>query len=124
MRWSVALVALLLACSDAPLAPGAVALDVVLVGPAQGVGALLLNIEGGPVDSVVGTRFYTASAAASGVVRQVLLAGSDLSGAVVRVLVPDGRVHYRAEVREVAQSGSHALLRPDDYALVLVPSAP
>jgi hypothetical protein len=109
-------------CDEDPVGPAPGVLDVVLAAGAAPAGAMLLLIEGGPVDSVETTGWYTASAPYSGVATQVLLAGPVLQGAVARVHVPDRRVRYQAVVREVAEPGSHALLAAENYSLVLVPA--
>jgi hypothetical protein len=113
-----------IACDEEPVGPAPGVLDVVLVAGAAPAGAMLLLIEGGPVDSVETTGWFTASAPYSGVATQVLLAGPVLQGAVARVHVPDRRVRYRGVVREVAEPGTHALLAAEDYALMLVPARP
>jgi hypothetical protein len=109
-------------CDDDPVGPAPGVLDVVLAAGAAPAGAMLLLVEGGPVDSVESMGWYTASAPYSGVATQVLLAGPELQGTVARVHVPDRRVRYRAVVREVAEPGSHALLAPESYSLMLVPA--
>jgi hypothetical protein len=109
---------------DEPMGPAPAVYEVVLRGGGVPVGAVYFLVEGGSVDTVEGTGFYTASAAYSGVATQVLVAGRDLSGTVVRVRVPDARVRYRASVLELAQGGTHQLLPPADYSLTLVRVAP
>jgi hypothetical protein len=119
MKRALLAVLLVLGCSEAPTGPAPAVFDLVLVGATDQVGAILLNVEGGPVDSVVPTRFYTASAPYSGVARQVLVAGATLTGAVARVYVSDGGAGYRAVIREIAAAGTHELLPAGAYHLVL-----
>jgi hypothetical protein len=90
-----------------------------LQGNGGNVGAVLLLVEGGAVDSVEAVGYFTASAPYSGGATEVLVAGPGLAGVLIRVRVPDVRVRYHAEVREIAQSTTHQLLPPSDYSLVL-----
>jgi hypothetical protein len=103
---------------DAPVGPASATFEVVVSGGAP-AGAMLFLIEGGPVDSIGTTGWFTASAPYSGVATQVVVAGPTLAGAVAVVHVPDGRIAYRAVVREVAEAGTHALLPTGDYTLTL-----
>jgi hypothetical protein len=107
-------------CGDEPIGPAPAVYEVVLSGNSAQVGAVFLLVEGGPVDSVESIGYYTAWAPFSGVATQVLVAGGALSGAVIRVHVPDARVTYRASVRELAEPATHRLLPPADYSLTLV----
>jgi hypothetical protein len=109
-----------LSCDDEPVGPSPAVYDVVLGrGPAQ-VGAILMLIEGGSVDTVEGIGYYTASAPYSGVATQVLVAGSQLGGTLVRLRVPDSRGEYRAVALEIAEPGTHRLLPTSDYSLSLI----
>ena len=109
----------LLSCDDEPVGPSPAVYDVILgSGPAQ-VSAILFLIEGGSVDSVEGIGYYTASAPYSGVATQVLVAGPQLGGALVRLRVPDGRMNFRAVALEIAEPGTHRLLPTSDYSLSL-----
>lgn len=116
----VALAAAAACGGDEPVGPAPALYEVRLSGAGAPVGAVLFLVEGGPVDSVESVGYYTATAPFSGVATQVLVAGGALSGAVVRVQVPDARVTYRASVVELAEPGTHRLLPPADYALTLV----
>jgi hypothetical protein len=107
-------------CGDEPMGPAPAVYEVALTGSSARVGALFFLVEGGSVDSVESLGYYTAWAPFSGVAIQVLVAGSALSGAVIRVHVPDARVTYRASVRELAETGTYQLLPSADYSLTLV----
>ena len=109
----------ILSCEDEPVGPSPAIYEVVLgSGPAE-VSAILFLIEGGRIDSVEGIGYYTASAPYSGVAMQVLVAGPQLRGTLVRLLVPDGRARLRAVAREIAEPGTHRLLPTSDYSLSL-----
>jgi len=109
-----------LSCDDGPVGPSPAVYEVVLGGGPAPVGAILMLIEGGSVDAVEGIGNYTASAPYSGVATQVLVAGSQLGGTLVRLRVPDSRVEYRAVALEIAERGSHRLLPTSDYSLSLI----
>ena len=123
LRWlglGVALVAVSACGGDEPIGPAPAVYDVVLSGGPTPVGALFFLVEGGTVDSVESTGYYTASAPFSGAATRVLVAGGALSGTVIRVRVPDARATYRASVVEVAEPGTHQLLPSANYSLTLV----
>jgi hypothetical protein len=98
--------------------------EVVAGGAGASAAAMLFMIEGGPVDSVEANGWFTASAPYSGVATQVVIAGPVLAGTIAVVHVPDGRISYRAVVREVAEAGTYALLPTADYTLTLVRRRP
>lgn len=113
--------AVAVACGDdEPAGPAPAVLEVSVTGSSGTTpGAMLFLIEGGVVDSVESAGWFTASAPYSGVARQVVVAGPALVGTIALVHVPDGRVSYRAVLREAAQAGTHALLPTADYQLTL-----
>ena len=119
VRLSLSLVAAA-ACWDDPVSPAPGVYDVVIEGSTATVGAVLFLVQGGAVDSVESIGYYTASAPYSGVATQVLVAGSPISGSIVRIHVPDRRVRYEAVLLEAAQTGTHQLLAPGDYSLSVI----
>lgn len=111
----------LLACGseDAPpTGPSPGPLELRLTGPA-GVGAVLLLVDGGEIDSVEAVSYFTASSVYSGVARRVLVAGQDLSGVVARIEVPDRRVTYHARIIDIADGTTYQLLDPAGYTVTL-----
>jgi hypothetical protein len=115
----LALVAAIGACGDeSPAGPSPGALEVRLNGPA-GVGAALLLVEGGAIDSVEAAGYYTASAPYSGVARKVLVVGQGLQGTLVRIAVPDRRVEYRATILELADGATYQLLAPQAFTVTV-----
>jgi hypothetical protein len=110
------------ACWDDPVSPTPGVYDVVIEGESGVAGAVLFLVQGGPVDWVESNGFYTISAPYSGVATQILVAGGPVSGALVRIHVPDRRVSYVAVPLEVAEAGTHQLLLPRDYPLSVVPA--
>lgn len=124
-----AVLALALAASascdeDSPVGPAPAVFEIVAGGTGASAAAMLFLIQGGPVDSVEANGWFTASAPYSGVATQVVVAGPALAGTIAMVHVPDGRISYRAVVREVAEAGTHALLPTADYTLTLVRRRP
>jgi hypothetical protein len=112
-----------LACGDdQPTAAIPATYDVVFHASGAPVGAVLFLVQGGAVDTVEGTGYYTASAPFSGVATQILVAGPTLDGAIARVVVSDPRLTYQAVAREVAVSGSHNLWPVDSVTMTLVPA--
>jgi hypothetical protein len=108
-----------MSCDGEPVGPSPATYEVVLGrGPAQ-VSAILFLIEGGSIDTVESLGYYTASAPYSGGATQVLVAGPQLEGALVRVRVADNRVRLGAVAREIAEPGTHRLLPTSDYTLSL-----
>jgi hypothetical protein len=107
--WLLALIAAI-GCSgdDSPSGPSPGALEVRLSGPA-GAGAVLLLVEGGPIDSVEAAGYYTASAPYSGVAKKVLVAGQGLQGTLALIHVPDRSVEYRATIIEIADQTTYEL---------------
>jgi hypothetical protein len=115
-------VGLISSCGDdAPEGSLPTVFDVVVSVGAGDLGALLFNIEGGPVDTVESVGYYTASAPYSGIATQVVVAGGQLLGPIARIRVPDGRISYRAVPREGAERGTHRLLVVSDSLVRLVP---
>ena len=111
----------LLSCSseDAPpTGPSPGQLEIRLTGPA-GVGAVLLLVDGGEIDSVEAVGYFTASSLYSGLARRVLVAGQDLGGVVARIEVPDRRVAYRATILQIADGATYQLLDPAGYTATL-----
>lgn len=108
---------------DEPMAPGPGSFDVILQGGQSNVGAVLLLVEGGAVDSVEAIGYYTASAPSSAGATEILVAGTALGSNLVRVKVPDARVQYHAQIQEIAQSTTHQLLPVSDFSLLLLRSS-
>lgn len=108
------------ACDEDPTGPRPGVLDVLLVGPAGQVGALLFHVEGGAVDSVVTAGYFTASARFTGVERRVLVAGDGIEGVVARIYVADLGAPHRAFAVEVADGRDYRLLEPAGYTLTLL----
>jgi hypothetical protein len=114
----VALLAAMLAgCGDQPLAPALDEMEVSLNGSAGQAGAMVFLIQGGAVDSVIGTGYLTRSAPYSGTATQVVVAGDALRGAVVRFRVPDLTVAYTAVAVQVADARTYQLLDPAQFPL-------
>jgi hypothetical protein len=110
-----------MSCGDdpsVPTGPSPGPLEIHLSGPA-GVGAVLLLVEGGTIDSVEASSYFTASSAYSGVARRVLVAGPDLTGVVARIEVPDRRVSYHATILEIADGTTYQLRDPASYTATL-----
>lgn len=113
--------ALLASCGDDPTRPTGPDPGPLLVrmqGPA-GVGAVLMLVEGGTIDSVVARNYFTASTIYSGVARRVLVAGDNLGGVLVRVDVPDRRLPYKATIIQVADGATFQLRDSTAYALTV-----
>ncbi len=121
MKRALLLGLLLAACSgnEAPPGPSAGLLDLRLTGPA-GAGSAVLIVEGGAIDSVEATTFFTASAPYSGTAVKVLLAGTNLTGTVARIHVPDQRVAYTATVMQVAEGATYQLVDPAGFVVNVV----
>ncbi len=98
-------------------------LEVVVLGPATNTGALLFDVAGGTVDSVVAEGAYLISASHAGVARRIAVAGDSLHGTVARLYVPDVHQHYVATLVEAAHGATHQLLLPADYRLPLLAHA-
>lgn len=103
-----ALVALLSCGDDSPTGPTPGQLAVRLHGP-SGVGAALLIVEGGPIDTVSSARYFTAFGPFSGTAKRVLVAGDNLEGVLLRFRVPDRRTEYRATVVQIADQTTYRL---------------
>lgn len=93
-------------------------LEIRLNGP-TGVGAVLLLVEGGTIDSVVPTSYFTASTLYSGVARRVLVAGDTLRGVLARVVVDDRRLPWKATLIEVADGATYQLRDSTAYSLTI-----
>ena len=82
----------------------------------------MLNVYGGPVDSVesVGFAIYSIRAADS---LKFIVTGKLGSGAVARIHIPDSRQasRYSAKVSQVAARASYAPRDPASYSISLVP---
>lgn len=98
-------------------------LEVVMLGPAANTGAILFDLAGGGVDSVVGTGGYTISGRYTGVERRVAVAGDSLHGTIARVYVPDIHAGHHATVVEVADGADFQLMDPAAYRLPLIARA-
>ena len=103
---------------DSPTGPSPGALEVRLSGPA-GAGAALLLVEGGEIDSVAAAGYFMASAPYSGVARKVLVVGQGLQGTLVRIVVPDRRVEYRATILEIADGTTYELRPPAAFTVTV-----
>lgn len=111
----------LLSCGGDPTRPAGPdpgPLEIRLSGPA-GVGAVLLLVEGGTIDSVVPTSYFTASTVYSGVARRVLVAGDTLGGVLARVVVDDRRLPWKATIIQVADGETFQLRDSTAYALTI-----
>lgn len=119
--WLVLLVGLL-SCGDEsptrPQGPDPGPLDIGLDG-AAGAGAVLMLVEGGPIDSVVALSYFTAHTPHSAVARRVLVAGSSLNGALARIMVPDRRVLYQARIIQIADEVTYQLGDSSAYTLTV-----
>jgi hypothetical protein len=116
------LVSLLWAGCSNNTGPVAGALTVNVSSPQHDDGAFMLNVYGGPVDSVesVGFAIYSIRAADS---LKFIVTGNLGSGAVARIHIPDSRQasRYSAKVSQVAARTSYAPRDPASYSITLVP---
>jgi predicted small secreted protein len=112
---------LLVGCSN-NTGPVAGALNVSISSPHRDDGALLLSVNGGPVDSVesVGFPVYAIRTADSA---KFIVTGSLGSGTIARIHIPDGRQgsRYSAKVGQAAARVSYAPRDPATYSVTLIP---
>ncbi|HKG94518.1 MAG TPA: hypothetical protein VKA84_21570 [Gemmatimonadaceae bacterium] len=111
------------ACSkDAPTGPTRGALSLGLTTPNADDGAVLLAIDGGPVDSVTAVGAYRvyggAAGAPAGTPLRVIVRGTLAAGPVARVWVPDVSAvgAYRVTVEQAAARTTYGQRSVSGYA--------
>ena len=112
---------LLSGCSN-NTGPIAGVLNVNVSSPQPDDGALMLDVYGGPVDSVESVGFPIYSIRTSDSVK-FIVTGALGSGAVARIHIPDSRQasRYAAKVTQVAARTSYAVRDPSGYSITLLP---
>lgn len=123
MRWALAGLLLLPACSGGYTGPVSGMLNLSLSSTEGDEGAMLFTVTGGPVDSVeaVGPGVYSARINASSM--RVVVTGDLSSGIIARIRIPDERQAslYTAAVGQVALRSTYALREPAGYTITLAP---
>jgi hypothetical protein len=109
-------------CSDGS-GPTAGVLRLSFAGSVGDVGAVLLTLSGGPVDSVEAPGFGIYSSRADATTLRVIITGPVASGSVAEVHIPDSRAAslYSVSVQQVAARATYAL---SDPALVTASLSP
>ena len=107
-----------------PTGDGPGPLELRIAGPDSGVGALLLVIAGGPVDSITATGLETTALSLAPDDYRVLVRGA-LTQVSARLWVPDRqqRAVYSATVAQAVGGGGtdYALRPPEDYRITIGP---
>ena len=106
-------------CVDPAAGSNAGALEVVLHSSRPDDGAVLLSVDGGPIDSIGSAGYRLYSARFRGQLR-VIVSGDLRPGPIARLWIPDGRLRqaYAAMVRQVA-GRDYSLREPGGYQLEL-----
>jgi len=106
-----------------PSSDGPGPLELRITGPDSGVGALLLVIGGGPVDSITGTGLETTALSVAPDDYRVIVRGAALSRVVARLWVPDRqqRAVYSATVVQAVGETDYSLQPTDDYRITIGP---
>lgn len=118
------LVLLLAGCHERPVvSPGRLILS--LETPRTDQGGILLRIVGGPVlsaSSRAGQLALTQDESAT----HLLLVGNLAAGEIAILELPDASLadRYHVVVEQVSQSGTFALIDPDQYRVTLMPVSP
>ena len=123
LRWALAGLLLLPACSGEYTGPVSGLLNLSLTSPQGTQGAVLFTVTGGPVEAVeaVGHELYSARIDANTL--RVIVVGQLGSGTVAQIRIPDGRQAslYMATVSQVALQSAYAPRDPAGYTIVLAP---
>jgi hypothetical protein len=84
-------------------------------------GAMLLDLTGGPVDSLKGESGYEAYGNVPASTATMLVVGNLTSGPIATLYIPDASraPSYRVQVREVAARGTYALRDVSAYGVSL-----
>ncbi|HXE58322.1 MAG TPA: hypothetical protein VNK43_10000 [Gemmatimonadales bacterium] len=103
--------------------PDGAQLDIVLTTPHLNDGAVLVRIEGGPIQAVTGAPQYTSYAAVVGnFAARVLVTGNITSGVIATITIPDSRQagNYVAVVEQAAaRDGNHGLQSTSGYSVAV-----
>ena len=111
------------ACGGQPTAPAPAILKVVLTNSAPNLGAVLLEVRGGSVDSVESAGYQTYAAPGRDSTL-VIVTGAPVNGGVlVRLWVPDikAAAGYSARVSQAAAQGTFTILGPSGLTLSVQP---
>jgi hypothetical protein len=105
--------------SVGPPTPQPGPLNIRLTTPNADDGAILFELAGGPIDSIVRTQFRVASSAPGTTPRRAIVSGNLVGGTIAQLWVPDvnsvGR--YSASIRDVAARGTYALRDLQGYRI-------
>ncbi|HKR54879.1 MAG TPA: hypothetical protein VJS20_01155 [Gemmatimonadales bacterium] len=106
-----------------PTDHGPGALELRIAGPDSGLGALLLGVAGGPVDSITATGIEATALAVGADDYRVALRGSALTQVAVRLWVPDlrQRAVYSATVVQAVEETDYRLRPTADYRISIAP---
>ncbi|HJR18045.1 MAG TPA: hypothetical protein VJ808_14435 [Gemmatimonadales bacterium] len=109
-------------CSNST-GPTAGILNVTLASPHSDDGAVLLQLSGGPVDSIesIGYPVYSARMGPDAV--KLIVTGNLAAGAIARIHVPDLRQasRYNARLDQVAARVTYAQHDPAEHSVTLLP---
>ncbi len=103
-----------------PATPGR--LSVRLTTPSSDDGAVLFDVSGGPIDSVVAAGYRLRATGPGTSPRRAVVSGSLASGAVASIWVPDVKLvsSYTAIVRDVAARNTYALRDLQGYRMDVI----
>jgi len=106
-----------------PRDDGPGALELRITGPDSGLGALLLGVSGGPIDSITATGLETTALAIDVDDYRVVLRGAALTRVVAYLWVPDRRQSavYSATVVQAVGATDYALVPTADYRVTIAP---
>lgn len=106
-----------------PTDDGPAALELRITGPDSGLGALLLVVGGGPVDSITGPGLEATALAVAADEYRVVVRGARLMGVAARLWVPDRRqgAVYTATVMQAVGATDYALQDTEDYRITIAP---
>ena len=101
-------------------------LDLVLDTPAQDDGIVLVEIGGGPVDSVTALGYRTETSSDATTPVRLVVSGTLTDGKLARIWVPDRSraSDYSATVLEAAARSTYALRDVADYRMSITGTAP
>jgi hypothetical protein len=123
VRWGLAGMLLLPACSGEYTGPVTAILNLTLASPQGDEGAVLFTVTGGPVDSVEAVGHGLFSARVDPTTLRVVVTGNLSSGIIARIRIPDGRQAslYSAAIGQVALRSTYAQRDPAGYTIALAP---
>jgi hypothetical protein len=101
-------------------------LDLVLNTPAEDDGIILVEIGGGPVDSVTALAYRTEASPDGAAPVRVVVSGALTDGKLARIWVPDRTraSDYSVTVIEAAARRSYALRSVADYRITVTGTSP